>query len=36
MVGGANAGKSSLLARLTNAEPEVGATRIQRACPNPG
>jgi|WetSurSiteA1Bulk_404760.scaffolds.fasta_scaffold02570_2 uncharacterized protein len=36
LVGGANAGKSSLLARMTNAAPEVGAYPYTTRLPQPG
>ena len=36
MVGGANTGKSSLLARLTNAEPEIGDYAYTTRLPQPG
>lgn len=36
VIGGANAGKSSLLARLTNAEPEIGDYPYTTRLPQPG
>jgi ribosome-interacting GTPase 1 len=36
LIGGANAGKSSLLARLTNATPEIGDYAYTTRLPQPG
>jgi ribosome-interacting GTPase 1 len=36
LIGGANAGKSSLLARMTNAAPEIGAYPFTTRLPQPG